>query len=444
MYGPPTSPEPPRSRKRGRSRLLVGGAALAVALAGAATAILPGAAKAAAICGVQTGTNGGMYWQMWNNGQGSACLTLNSPSSYSSTWSSIGDFVDGVGWNPGSTSRTVSFSGSMSASGGTALLSLYGWSTSPLVEYYVIEDDLGGSPALGTLMGTMTSDGATYKIYEHQQVNQPSIQGTATFEQYLAIRQGNTTSGTITFPNFVSAWASHGMNLGTMNYQIMATESFGGGSGNDSVSVNTGSSGGNQVSVTNPGTQNGTVGTAASVQVRATDSGGAALTYSATGLPAGLSINSSTGLISGTPTTVGTSNVTVTARDSTGANGSTTFSYTIATGGGGGGGGGGGSCHVTYTTNQWQGGYTAQIVIGNTSSSAISSWSLKFNYPGDQKVVQNFNGGFSQSGQAVTLTNAAYNGAIPAGGSVSFGIQGTWTSNDTAPTSFSVNGATCT
>jgi hypothetical protein len=292
-------------------------------------------------------------------------------------------------------------------------------------------------------MGTMTSDGATYKIYEHQQVNQPSIQGTATFEQYLAIRQGNTTSGTITFPNFVSAWASHGMNLGTMNYQIMATESFGGGSGNDSVSVNTGSSGGNQVSVTNPGTQTGTVGTATSVQVRATDSGGAALTYSATGLPAGLSINSSTGLISGTPTTVGTSNVTVTARDSTGANGSTTFSYTIATGGGG-GGGGGGSCHVTYTTNQWQGGYTAQIVIGNTSSSAISSWSLKFNYPGDQKVVSNFNGGFSQSGQAVTLTNASYNGAIAAGSSVTIGIQGTWTSNDTAPTSFSVNGATCT
>jgi endo-1,4-beta-xylanase len=438
MFGPPTSPEHPQSRKRGR----LGAAIFMVAAAGlaAATAIVPGAKAATTICGVQTGTNGGMYWQMWNNGQGSACITLNSPSSYSSTWSGIGDFVAGVGWNPGSTSRTVSFSGSMSASGGTALLSLYGWSTSPLVEYYVIEDDLGGSPALGTQMGTMTSDGATYKIYEHQQVNQPSIQGTATFEQYLAIRQGNTTSGTITFPNFVSAWASHGMNLGTMNYQIMATESFGGGSGNDSVSVSTGSSGGNTVSVTNPGSQTGTIGTAESVQVRATDSGGAALTYSATGLPAGLSISSS-GLISGTPTTAGTSNVTVTARDSTGANGSTTFSWTI---GGGGGGGGGGACHVTYTTNQWQGGYTAQIVIGNTSSSAISSWSLKFNYPGDQKVVSNFNGGFSQSGQAVTLTNAAYNGAIAAGSSVTIGIQGTWTSNDTAPTSFSVNGATCT
>ena len=68
-------------------------------------------------------------------------------------------------------------------------LSLYGWSTNPLVEYYVIEN-YGRLPAhAGTFMGTVTSDGGTYNIYEHQQVNQPSIQGTATFNQYLAIRQ---------------------------------------------------------------------------------------------------------------------------------------------------------------------------------------------------------------------------------------------------------------
>src|ERR1700722_19154256 len=75
---------------------------------------------------------------------------------------------------------------------------------------------------------------------------------------------------------------------------------------------------GNTVTVTNPGTQTGTVGTAASLQIHATDSAaGQTLSYSATGLPTGLSINSSTGLISGTPTTAGTSNVTVTAKETT-------------------------------------------------------------------------------------------------------------------------------
>src|SRR5579862_7231218 len=317
MNAPPTQP---KSRWRRRATPLFM-AACAAALTVAA-AFVPGVtAKAATqICSNQTGTNGGMYYQMYVS-SGSACITLNSANSYSTTWSGIGDFVAGVGWNPGS-NQTVSFNGSMSSSGGTALMSLYGWSTNPLVEYYVIEDDQGGSPSLGTFMGTVSSDGGTYNIYEHQQVNQPSIQGTTTFEQYLAIRQGNTTSGTITFPNFVSAWASHGMNLGTMNYQILATESFGGCSGNSSVTVSQGGGGGgggggNTVSVTNPGSQSGTVGTAASVQVHATDSGGAALTYSASGLPAGLSINSSSGLISGTPTAAGTSSVTVTAKDST-------------------------------------------------------------------------------------------------------------------------------
>jgi len=97
-----------------------------------------------------------------------------------------------------------------------------------------------------------------------------------------------------------------------------------------------GGTGGNTVTVTNPGSQTGTAGTAASLQITATDSAsGQSLTYSAVGLPAGLSINTSTGLISGTPTTAGTSTVTVTATDTTGASGSTTFNWTINPVGGG-------------------------------------------------------------------------------------------------------------
>ncbi len=98
----------------------------------------------------------------------------------------------------------------------------------------------------------------------------------------------------------------------------------------------TGGGSGNTVAVTSPGSQNSTVGTAASLQIAATDSApGQTLTYSAAGLPAGLSINSSSGLISGTPTTAGTTSATVTATDVTGAAGTATFSWAVATGGGG-------------------------------------------------------------------------------------------------------------
>jgi endo-1,4-beta-xylanase len=220
------------------------GVVFAMLLAAVAAAV-PGTARAATqVCSNQTGTNGGMYYQMWSSGQGSACITLNSGNSYSTSWSGIGDFVAGVGWNPGNTG-TKSFTASLSASGGTSLVSLYGWSTNPLVEYYVTENYVGNPNTAGTYMGQVTSDGGTFNIYEHQQVNQPCITGNScTFEQYLAYRTSPVSSGTITFQNFVNAWSSHGMNLGTMNYQIMATESYGGGSGNSSVTVNSGSGSG--------------------------------------------------------------------------------------------------------------------------------------------------------------------------------------------------------
>ncbi len=243
-----------------------------------------------------------------------------------------------------------------------------------------------------------------------------------------------------------------GLTINTATGLISGTPTTSGGSTtvNVTVSDSTGAKttitfvwtvnpqGTNTVTVTNPGNQTGTVGTAASLQIKATDSAaGQTLTYSAT-LPAGLAISSSTGLISGTPTTAGTSSVTVTVTDTTGAKGTATFTWVISTGTGS------GACHVTYTPNQWQGGFTANVTINNTGTSTINSWKLGFTFPGDQKITSAWNGVESQSGEAVTITNEPYNGTIAAGSSTTLGFQGTWTNSDASPTSFSVNGTTCT
>jgi len=83
------------------------------------------------------------------------------------------------------------------------------------------------------------------------------------------------------------------------------------------------------LSVTNPGNQSGTVGTAVSLTLNA--SGGTApYTWTATGLPAGLSLSASSGVISGTPTTAGTSSVTVTAHDAASATASASFTFAIS------------------------------------------------------------------------------------------------------------------
>jgi endo-1,4-beta-xylanase len=94
-----------------------------------------------------------------------------------------------------------------------------------------------GYQKVGTHKGTVTSDGGTYDIWEHQQVNQPSIKGTMTFNQYISIRTSGRSSGTVTVQNHFDAWAKAGMQLGTMNYQVLAVESWSGsGKGQFSVS----------------------------------------------------------------------------------------------------------------------------------------------------------------------------------------------------------------
>ena len=111
---------------------------------------------------------------------------------------------------------------------------------------------------------------------------------------------------------------------------------------------------------------------------------------------------------------------------------------------GGGGGGPTGACHVVYTTsNQWTGGFTASVAVNNTGSTTISGWTVTFSFPGDQKITNAWNATVTQSGTAVTATAASYNNTIAPGGNTSFGFQGTWTSNDSAPTAFSVNGTAC-
>jgi hypothetical protein len=129
----------------------------------------------------------------------------------------------------------ITHSGTFSVGSGLGSLSVYGWTTNPLVEYYVMECNDGISTG-GSQKGTVTSDGASYTIWENQRVNEPSIEGTSTFNQYISIRDSCTSSGTVTVENHFNAWAAAGLNLGTMNFQVIAVESWS-GSGSASQSV---------------------------------------------------------------------------------------------------------------------------------------------------------------------------------------------------------------
>jgi endo-1,4-beta-xylanase len=215
-----------------------------------------------------TGTNNGFYYSFWKD-SGNASMNLLAGGRYQSSWdNSTNNWVGGKGWNPGSSSRVISYSGYYGVDNSqNSYIALYGWTRSPLIEYYVIESYGSYNPAScsgGTDYGSFQSDGATYNVRRCQRVNQPSIDGTQTFYQYFSVRNpkkgfGNI-SGTITFANHANFWASRGLNLGNHNYQILASEGYQSrGSSDITVSQGTsnggGSSGGSSSSAPSGGSK---------------------------------------------------------------------------------------------------------------------------------------------------------------------------------------------
>ena len=101
-------------------------------------------------------------------------------------------------------------------------------------------------------------------------------------------------------------------------------------------------------------------------------------------------------------------------------------------------------CRVDYTvTNQWQGGFGANVDITNLGD-PINGWRLTWSFTAGQTISQLWNGSVVQSSSQVTVTNAGYNGSLGTGASTNFGFNGAWNGSNPMPTTFALNGVTCT
>jgi len=139
-------------------------------------------AHSATYCDGTTGFHNGYFFTHYTNGQGRACITLLPGGQYGLDWNgwvwngwrwdmSYNNVVAGKGWKPGSSNRVINYNAGYYQSWGNSVLGLYGWTQSPLVEYYVVDSWFGWrppegpSPGRGGRAGTVVSDGGTYDLY---------------------------------------------------------------------------------------------------------------------------------------------------------------------------------------------------------------------------------------------------------------------------------------
>jgi endo-1,4-beta-xylanase len=123
--------------------------------------------------------------------------------------------------------RIINYSGSFNPDG-AAYLSVYGWTTEPLIEYYILENWGGSSipTSAAVKKGSVTTDGGTYDIFVIPHIPQTSIPGVTGYQTYWSVRRNRRTSGSVNTAAHFDAWAALGLGLGVHNYQIVSTEGY--------------------------------------------------------------------------------------------------------------------------------------------------------------------------------------------------------------------------
>jgi chitodextrinase len=102
------------------------------------------------------------------------------------------------------------------------------------------------------------------------------------------------------------------------------------------------------------------------------------------------------------------------------------------------------SCRVAYTTtSEWSRGFTANVTVTNTGESTLDGWTLAYTFGGDQRITSSWSSTFTQTGAAVTIRHAGWNGRLAPGASTTVGLQGNWSASNAAPAAYTLGGSAC-
>ena len=175
----------------------------------------------------ELGTIDGYDYELWKD-SGTTEMSINGGGLFSCKWSGINNALFRIGRKFDCTQTweeigTISVDyGAEYAPVGNSYLCVYGWTREPLVEYYVVQSWGNWRPPGAEAIASVDIGGATYDIYETQRLNQPSIDGTQTFQQYWSVRKGKRTEDVICLTDHFAAWQEQGLELGKL-YEVALT-----------------------------------------------------------------------------------------------------------------------------------------------------------------------------------------------------------------------------
>lgn len=211
------------------------------------------------ITGNELGKQDGFDYELWKD-SGDTSMVLKEGGTFSCNWRNINValFRKGIKFDETKTHQqlgdiAVTYACDYQPKG-NSYLGVYGWTSDPLVEYYVVDSWGTWRPPGAVSKGTLVVDDGTYDIYETTRTQQPSIKGTATFQQYWSVRTEKRSSGTITLSEHFKAWESMGMGMGNLYEAALLIEGYQ-SSGTADVLSNTitvGSNGSRQEDVVHP------------------------------------------------------------------------------------------------------------------------------------------------------------------------------------------------
>lgn len=184
-----------------------------------------------------------LAWQLWANNAANGSITTFSTPAFGAEWNNAGDYLARIGYEWGNAAKTYDAYGTITAqfaykktgtAGGYSYIGIYGWSTNPCVEWYIVDDSFNGmpvNPGSTTNKGTVKIDDGDYILYTRNTTGTGGSRcNVSSWIQYYSVRKTARQCGTISITQHFDAWKAAGMSLGNVLEAKILVE-VGGGNG---------------------------------------------------------------------------------------------------------------------------------------------------------------------------------------------------------------------